>query len=75
MLKVLNNLFYYQIQKTVSEQLAYSNDLIDSNQSTAENQKKKERKPKRLLIAEPDSDIHVLYSLFTKHSMVFQYQM
>jgi len=32
----------------------------------AENQKKKERKPKRLLIAEPDSDIHVLYSLFTK---------
>jgi two-component system, OmpR family, response regulator len=40
--------------------------LIDSNQSTAENQKKKERKPKRLLIAEPDSDIHVLYSLFTK---------
>ena len=40
--------------------------MIDSNQSTAENQKKKERKPKRLLIAEPDSDIHVLYSLFTK---------
>jgi two-component system NtrC family sensor kinase len=40
--------------------------LIDSNQSTAENQKKKERKPKRLLIAEPDSDIHVFYSLFTK---------
>ena len=40
--------------------------MIDSNQSPAENQKKKERKPKRLLIAEPDSDIHVLYSLFTK---------
>ena len=40
--------------------------MIDSNQSSAENQKKKERKPKRLLIAEPDSDIHVLYSLFTK---------
>ena len=40
--------------------------MIDSNQSTAENQKKKERKPKRLLIAEPDSDIHVLYFLFTK---------
>ena len=40
--------------------------MIDSNQSTAENQKKKERKPKRILIAEPDSDIHVLYSLFTK---------
>ena len=40
--------------------------MFDSNQSSAENQKKKERKPKRLLIAEPDSDIHVLYSLFTK---------
>ena len=39
--------------------------MIDLNQST-ENQKKKEKKPKRLLIAEPDSDIHVLYSLFTK---------
>ena len=37
--------------------------MIDSNPSTEENQK---RKPKRLLIAEPDSDIHVLYSLFTK---------
>ena len=40
--------------------------MIDSKQSSAENQKKKERKPKRLLIAEADSDIHVLYSLFTK---------
>ena len=40
--------------------------MIESNQSSAENQKKKERKPKRLLIAEADSDIHVLYSLFTK---------
>ncbi len=40
--------------------------MIDSNQSTVEHQKKKEKKPKRLLIAEPDSDIHVLYSLFTK---------
>ena len=39
--------------------------MIDINQST-ENQKKKEQKPKRLLIPEPDSDIHVLYSLFTK---------
>jgi DNA-binding response OmpR family regulator len=39
--------------------------LIDINQST-ENQKKKDKKPKRILIAEPDSDIHVLYSLFTK---------
>ena len=38
--------------------------MIDLNQST-ENQKKKE-KSKRILIAEPDSDIHVLYSLFTK---------
>jgi DNA-binding response OmpR family regulator len=36
--------------------------LIDSNQST-ENQK---RKCARLLIAEADSDIHVLYSLFIK---------
>ena len=36
---------------------------IDLNQSTAENQK---RKPKRILIAEPEPDIRVLYSLFTK---------
>ena len=28
--------------------------MIDLNQSTAENQKKKERKPKRILIAEPN---------------------
>ena len=56
---------YSQILKTVSERLTYSNDLIDINQST-ENQKKKDKKPKRILIAEPDSDIHVLYSLFTK---------
>ena len=40
--------------------------MIDLNQSTAENQKEKEKKPKRILIAEPNSDIHVLYSLFTK---------
>jgi CheY-like chemotaxis protein len=40
--------------------------MIDLNQSTAENQKKKEKKPKRLLIAEPNSDIQYLYSLFTK---------
>ena len=40
--------------------------MNDSNQSPAKNQKKKEIKPKRLLIAEPDSDIHVLYFLFTK---------
>ena len=39
--------------------------MVVINQST-ENQKKKEKKPKRILIAEPDSDIHVLYSLFTK---------
>ena len=38
---------------------------IDLNQSTAENQK---RKPKRILIAEPEPDIRVLYSLFTKRS-------
>jgi CheY-like chemotaxis protein len=36
---------------------------IDLNQSPAENQK---RKPKRILIAEPEPDIRVLYSLFTK---------
>ena len=36
---------------------------IDLNQSTAENQK---RKSKRILIAEPEPDIRVLYSLFTK---------
>jgi DNA-binding response OmpR family regulator len=39
--------------------------LIDSNQSSTENQKK-DRVSNRILIAEPDSDIHVLYSLFTK---------
>ena len=39
---------------------------IDLKQSTAENQKKKEKKPKRILIAEPERDIQVLYSLFTK---------
>jgi DNA-binding response OmpR family regulator len=39
--------------------------LIDSNQSSAENQNKN-REIKRILIAEPDSDIHVLYSLYTK---------
>ena len=36
---------------------------IDLNQSTAENQK---RRSKRILIAEPNSDIQYLYSLFTK---------
>ena len=40
--------------------------MINLNQSTAENQKKKEKKPKRILIAEPNSDIQFLYSLFTK---------
>ena len=39
--------------------------MVDLNQST-ENQKKKEKKPKRILIAEPNSDIQYLYSLFTK---------
>jgi CheY-like chemotaxis protein len=39
--------------------------LVVINQST-ENQKKKEKKPKRILIAEPNSDIQFLYSLFTK---------
>ena len=37
--------------------------MIDLNQST-ENQK--EKKPKRILIAEPNPDIQFLYSLFTK---------
>jgi CheY-like chemotaxis protein len=36
---------------------------IDLKHSTAENQK---RKPKRILIAEPEPDIRGLYSLFTK---------
>jgi CheY-like chemotaxis protein len=36
---------------------------IDLNQPIAENQK---RKPNRILIAEPEPDIRVLYSLFTK---------
>ena len=40
--------------------------LIDLNQSTAENQKKERKKTKRILIAEPNSDIQFLYSLFTK---------
>ena len=39
--------------------------MVDFNQST-ENQKKKERKPKRIIIAEPNSDIQYLYSLYTK---------
>ena len=39
--------------------------MIDSNQSSRK-PKEERKKPKRLLIAEPDSDIHVLYSLFTK---------
>ena len=40
---------------------------IDLNQSL-ENQKKKDeaKKTKRILIAEPEPDIQVLYSLFTK---------
>jgi len=40
--------------------------MTDLNQSTAENQKKKEKNPKRILIAEPEPDIQFLYSLFTK---------
>jgi two-component system, OmpR family, response regulator len=40
--------------------------MTDLNQSTAENQKKKEKKTKRILIAEPEPDIQFLYSLFTK---------
>ena len=39
--------------------------MIDLNQSSRK-PKEERKKPKRLLIAEPDSDIHVLYSLFTK---------
>jgi hypothetical protein len=37
-----------------------------NHQSTAENQKKERKKTKRILIAEPNSDIQYLYSLFTK---------
>ena len=40
--------------------------MIDSNQLSAENQKKKEGKPKRILIVEPNPDIQFLYSLYTK---------
>jgi CheY-like chemotaxis protein len=39
---------------------------IDLNQSTEENQKKNKKKTKRILIAEPELDIQVLYSLYTK---------
>jgi CheY-like chemotaxis protein len=41
---------------------------IDLNQSTAENLKKNKKKKNttRILIAEPEPDIQVLYSLFTK---------
>ena len=40
---------------------------IDLNQSTAENQQhKKNKKTKRILIVEPEPDIRYLYSLFTK---------
>jgi CheY-like chemotaxis protein len=39
---------------------------IDLKQSTAENQKKKEKRPQRILIAEPEPDIRFIYSLFAK---------
>jgi DNA-binding response OmpR family regulator len=39
--------------------------MSDLNKSI-ENQKKKEKKPKRILIAEPNPDIQFLYSLYTK---------
>jgi CheY-like chemotaxis protein len=40
---------------------------IDLKQSTAENQqKKKEKRTQRILIAEPNSDIQYIYSLFAK---------
>src|SRR5215213_9279837 len=40
---------------------------IDLKQSTAENQQqKKNKKTKKILIAEPEPDIQILYSLFTK---------
>ena len=40
--------------------------MTDLNQSTAENQKKKEKNPKRILIAEPEPDTRNSNSLFTK---------
>ena len=41
--------------------------MTDLKQSTAENQKKnKQKKTKRILIAEPEPDIRYLYSLYTK---------
>jgi hypothetical protein len=48
---------------------------IDLNQSI-ENQKKKtkQKKTKKILIVEPEPDIQILYSLFTKQ-YGFQYQM
>ena len=39
---------------------------IDLNQSTEENQKKNKKKTNRILIAEPEPDIQILYSLYTK---------
>jgi DNA-binding response OmpR family regulator len=39
--------------------------MVDLNQST-ENQKEERKKTKRILIAEPDSDIQYLYSLYAK---------
>ena len=39
---------------------------IDLNQYTEENQKKNKKKTKRILIAEPELCIQVLYSLYTK---------
>ena len=39
---------------------------IDLNQYTEENQKKNKKKTKRILIAEPELGIQVLYSLYTK---------
>jgi hypothetical protein len=48
---------------------------IDLKQSTAENQQqKKNKKTKKILIVEPEPDIQILYSLFTKQ-YGFQYQM
>jgi hypothetical protein len=38
---------------------------IDLNQSTEKQKKKK--KTKRILIAKPELDIQILYSIYTKH--------
>ena len=61
---VLNNPLLYDTKDYLNTMHTIT---IDLSQSTAENQKKKkEKRPKRILIAEPEPDIQYLYSLFAK---------